>query len=127
MKRDMDLIRELMLKLESLPMEYGDNVHVTPDSPAVHVEGYGFDEMAYHLDLILQAGFTERSKSHPAIGFMFRGLSWSGHDFLDSVRDPGVWDKTKQVASAAGGFSVELLVFAAKTYLENKIKGLVGG
>jgi hypothetical protein len=38
-----------------------------------------------------------------------------------------VWDKTKQVASVAGGFTVELLVFAAKTYLENRIKGLVGG
>ncbi|WP_256701311.1 DUF2513 domain-containing protein [Caballeronia sordidicola] len=123
----MDLIRELMLKLESLPMEYGDNVHIAPDTPAVHVEGYSFSQLAYHLDLIVQAGFTERSKSHPTIGFMFKGLSWSGHDFLDSVRSPDVWDKTKKVASAAGGFTVDLLVATAKTYLETKIKGLIGG
>jgi hypothetical protein len=38
-----------------------------------------------------------------------------------------VWDKTKQAATAAGGFTVELLVFTAKTYLEGKIKGLLGG
>ncbi|ARL86692.1 DUF2513 domain-containing protein [Burkholderia pseudomallei] len=127
MKRDMDLIRELMLKLESLPMEYGDNIHIAPDNSAVQVEGYSFDEIAYHLDLIVRAGFTERSVSHPAIGFMFRGLSWSGHDFLDSVRSPDVWSNAKQVASAAGGFTVDLLVFAAKSYLEGKIKGLLNG
>jgi hypothetical protein len=127
MKRDMDLIRELMLKLESLPMEYGDNVHIAPGSPVFEVDGYSFDQMAYHLDLIVQAGFIERSRSIPAIGIMFSGLSWSGHDFLDSVRSPAVWDKAKQTASAAGGFTVELLVFAAKTYLENRTKGLIGG
>jgi len=127
MKRDMDLIRELMLKLESLPMEYGDNVPIPPDTAAVQVDGYSFDQIAYHLDLIKQAGFIERSGSDLGIGIMFKGLSWSGHDFVDSVRSPDVWDKTKQAASAAGGFSVELLVFAAKTYLEGKIKGLIGG
>jgi hypothetical protein len=88
MKRDIDVIRELMLKLESLPMEYGDNAHIAPDSPGVLVDGYSFDQIAGHLDLIVQAGFIDRSRSHPAIGFMFRGLSWSGYDFLDSVRSP---------------------------------------
>jgi hypothetical protein len=32
-----------------------------------------------------------------------------------------------KAATAAGGFTVELPVFAAKTYLEGKIKGLIGG
>jgi len=38
-----------------------------------------------------------------------------------------VWDKTKEVASAVGGFTVDLLVFAAKNNIETKIKGLLGG
>jgi hypothetical protein len=37
-----------------------------------------------------------------------------------------LWDRTKQ-ASAAGGFTVDLLVATAKKYLEMKLKGLVGG
>jgi hypothetical protein len=127
MKRDIDLIRELMLKLESFPMEPGDNVHITPDNPGVQVDGYSVDQIDCHLTLIEQAGFIERSRSGPAIGIMFRGLSWAGHDFLDSVRSPDVWDRTKQVASAAGGFTVDLLVFTAKSYLESRVKGLLGG
>lgn len=57
----------------------------------------------------------------------FAGLTWAGHDFLDSVRSPDVWDKTRAVAAAAGGFTVDLLVATAKTYLEAKFKGLIGG
>lgn len=135
MKRDMDLIRELMLKLEELPVGPGDNVHIQPENGALLVEGcsegalgdYSDHEIEYHLSLIEKAGFIERTRHGPAVGIMFRGLSWSGHDFLDSVRSPDVWDKTKKAVSTAGGFTVELLVFAAKTYLENRIKGLVGG
>jgi hypothetical protein len=135
MKRDMDLIRELMLKLEDLPVGPGDNVHILPanggllveDCSVVPVGNYSDHEIEYHLSLIEKAAFIEPTRHGPAVGIMFRGLSWSGHDFLDSVRSPDVWDKTKQAVSTAGGFTVDLLVFAAKTYLEAKIKGLIGG
>ncbi len=129
MKRDMDLIRELMLKLEALRVPSDEVVYIDPDTMAV--DGYDMHQIDYHLQLLEQArlvyagGFEIGMGAGP--GIAFRSLSWAGHDFLDSVRSPDVWDKAKQTASAAGGFTVELLVFAAKTYLENRIKGLVGG
>ncbi|CAB3774134.1 DUF2513 domain-containing protein [Paraburkholderia humisilvae] len=123
----MDLIRELLLKLEALPVRPGVVVHLRPDTAEVQVDGYDTDQIEYHLSLIEKAGLIDTGGVRPMMGIGFRSLSWSGHDFLDSVRSPDVWDKTKQVASAAGGFTVELLVFAAKTYLEGKIKGLIGG
>lgn len=52
MKRDMDLIRELLLKLESLPMRMGGIVVITPDAEEVQVEGYGVEQIDYHLSLI---------------------------------------------------------------------------
>ncbi|KWA05641.1 hypothetical protein WL26_23915 [Burkholderia cepacia] len=127
MKRDMDLIRELMLKLEALPMRPGGIVHITPNAEEVQVDGYDVEQIGYHLSLIKEAGLVDTAGMRPMVGIGFRQLSWAGHDFLDSVRSPDVWDKTKQAATAAGGFTVELLVFAAKTYLEGKIKGLIGG
>lgn len=124
MTRDMDLIRELMLKLESYPKQSFEVIQVRPKVPDVlRVDGYDETQLAYHLELIEEAGFIDTMNS-PSY---FSRLSWAGHDFLDSVRDRDVWDRTKQVASSAGGFTVELLVFAAKTYLEGKIKGLLGG
>jgi hypothetical protein len=126
MKRDMDLIRELMLKLESYPKEPIDVVQIRPYVPEpLWIRDYVFSapELVYHLELIEEAGFIENMDLP---GYFYR-LSWTGHDFLDSVRSPDVWDKTKKVAAAAGGFTVDLLVVTAKTYLQAKIKGLIGG
>jgi len=132
MKRDMDLIRELLLKLEVLPIPSIGYRLIRPDETEIRIEGYTVEQIDYHLSLLEQANLISAGgldvlgmKVGP--GIPFRSLSWAGHDFLDAVRNPDVWDKTKQAASAAGGFTLDLLVFAAKSYLEGKIKGLTGG
>lgn len=125
MKRDMDLIRGLMLKLEALPS--GRIVLINADDVAIQIEGHSPDEAFYHLGLIKNASFIHSTGSGRMGSIEFAGLTWAGHDFLDSVRSPDVWDKTKAVAAAAGGFTVDLLVATAKTLLAAKIKGLIGG
>jgi hypothetical protein len=134
MKRDMDLIRELLLKLESLPVPSAGFRMILPDEADVQVEGYSVEEIGYHLALLEQAKLVSAGGLDFGMqigpigpGIAFRSLSWAGHDFFDSVRSPDVWDRTKKVAAAAGGFTVELLVLTAKTYLESKIKGVIGG
>ena len=123
----MDLIRELMLKLEGLPMEYGDNIHLLPEGSSIQVDGYDSNQVAYHLDLIKQAGFIEPSRAGAGVGIMFSGLSWAGHDFIDSVRSPEVWTKTKAAAAAVGGFTVAVLVESAKAILKQKFMDILGG
>lgn len=91
------------------------------------MDGYDADQVGYHLLLIHGAGFITKNLKPAPSGIYFRRLTWAGHDFLDSVRSPDVWDRTKQAASAAGGFTVDLLVLAAKTCLEGKIKGVISG
>ncbi|MFM0308365.1 DUF2513 domain-containing protein [Paraburkholderia sp. RL17-383-BIF-A] len=132
MKRDMDLVRELMLKLEALPLPSSGFTVI--DASTVMVEGYTAEQIDYHLSLLqearfIHAGGLDFGMSGPGFncGVGFRNLTWAGHDFVDAVRSPDVWSRTKQAASAAGGFTVELLVFAAKTYVESRIKGLLGG
>ncbi|RDU94946.1 DUF2513 domain-containing protein [Trinickia dinghuensis] len=132
MKRDMDLIRELMLKLEALSVPLTEIKPIDGHEPAVQVDGYTVEQIDYHLLLLEQAGFIHGGglenfgmRFGPGIGF--QSLTWAGHDFLESVRDPDVWDRTKQVASAAGGFTVDLLVSVAKSLVEGAVKGLIGG
>jgi len=59
-------------------------------------------------------------------GVAFRRLSWHGHDFLDSVRSPEVWKKTKKGAEAAGGFTVDLLKDLAKGFVKKQIEEYTG-
>jgi hypothetical protein len=132
MQRDMDLIRELMLKLEALPVPLTELKVIDGNAAVVQVEGYSIEQIDYHLLLLEQAGFIHGGglenfgmRFGPGIGF--QSLTWAGHDFLDAVRSPDVWDRTKQVASAAGGFTVDLLLSVAKSLLEGAVKGAVKG
>lgn len=59
-------------------------------------------------------------------GFMFKRLTWEGHDFVDAVRDNDIWKKTRQGANAAGGFSVDLLKDLAKGFIKKKISEHTG-
>jgi len=49
----------------------------------------------------------------------------AGHDYLDSIRDPEVWRKTKQAAAKAGGFTLDVLSDVAKSIISGALIGLL--
>lgn len=126
MKRDMDLVRELVLRLECLPMKRGDIFIIGPDDDELKFDNYTVDEVDYHMRLIYEAGLVEDAGAGSMDGYGFERLSWAGHDFADSVRDNAVWTKTKSGAMAAGGFTVQLLVDLAKGYMKKQIEEKTG-
>lgn len=91
MKRDMELIRRLLLAIE---------VEDNPSGPAaLEVEGYGRDEVDYHLVLLLDAGLIEgtrtATRNRPNL-VRVRRLTWAGHEFLDAARAQGVWAEARR-------------------------------
>ena len=48
MKRDMDLVREILLAIESFPFD--------GDAHEILIQGRSQDEVAYHLKLLCEAG-----------------------------------------------------------------------
>ena len=127
MVRNMDLIRELLLRLESLPIEPG-SIHIFyAGDDELRIDGFSDDQVSYHLSLIDEAGLIDAgTAAQPISGFMFSRLSWAGHDFLDSIRDPEVWTKTKRGAEAAGGFTVDLLKDLAKGFIRKQVEEYTG-
>jgi len=120
MRRDMDLIRELLLRLEALPLGGGDAVTISWDADEIAVPGHDVDQIAYHLSQIEQAGFINDAGAKPLIGIGFMCLTPRGHDFLDAVREPKVWVETKTRADKVGGWTVGILTDLAKGYLKAK-------
>jgi hypothetical protein len=110
MKRDDDLIRKLMLDLEAASQP------ITQDHP---VAGYGKDQVAYHLALIVRQGFADGPKPlYPNTGedptipraVIALRLTPAGHDFIASIRDAGIWAKVKErTASVSGGVALDVL------------------
>ncbi len=123
MRRDMDLIRELLLRLEALPINPGGTVSFDVSDPEIAVEGFSEDEVYDHLSMIYDAGFaTSGMKDRGSLSgsWYFRSLTWNGRDFLDAVREPKVWAETKTRADKVGGWTVGILTDLAKGYLKAK-------
>lgn len=124
MKRDMDLVRDLLLAIENDP-NFDGMRQLMPDEPSdLGITEHSFEEVAYHLTMLIEKGLLvgKPTMQMPIIS----KLTWQGHDFLDSVRDPVIWRETKEGAKKAGGFTIELLVALAKGLIKKKIEEHTG-
>ena len=111
MKRDMDLAREILLAIEANEKATGHGVI------RIDMEGRTRDEISYHVKQLYQAGLIEAVDASSSSGLHWapRCLTWSGHEFLDTAREPSRWAKAMQVAKDKGGvlsFDVLKIVLA---------------
>lgn len=102
MKRDIELVREILLWMEAQPE--GRNVNTwTFDIPERTKK-----EIGYHAYLMHQAGLivaydcTYSEDDTP--NWVPSMLTWDGHEFIASAKDSGIWDKAKKsiIGPAAG-------------------------
>ncbi len=94
-KRDMDLLRELLVKIEENPQmdRTREFYYDTPEE--MGIEGHSVEEVAYHLRLLIEAGFIDGAVTMAVPMQAIRGLTNQGHDFLANIADDGIWQKTK--------------------------------
>ncbi|TXN40690.1 DUF2513 domain-containing protein [Methylobacterium sp. WL30] len=123
MKCDMDLVRNILLALEAEPQK--------PSSASLR-DDLGEAEphqVADHIRLMEDAGLVTCIRSAP-LASHWRcqniDLTWEGHDFLDTVRDPEVWKRTKDGASKMGGWTFGLLKDLGTAYLKHVAKERLG-
>jgi Hypothetical protein (DUF2513) len=123
-KRDFDLIRQILLHIEETSKPITEDWYY-------HFEHEDRDAVANSLDLLLDRKLIEAQKSgthcrHPADWFGAVRLTWEGCDFLDAIRDDAIWEKTKASAAAAGGFTFDILKSLAKGLIKKKIEDHTG-
>lgn len=126
MKREMDLIRALMLKLEAREMRPGQIAVIQASDNEVQVDGYTPVQIDYHLTLLKEIDFIYAPGNGVMRGHTFQRLTYAGHDFVDSVRSDDVWNKTKKGVEEAGGFTLDLLKDLAKGFIRKQIADKTG-
>ena len=122
MKRDMDYVRDILLKIESLDApRLKDLMNSTSDEE--------YEKLSEHLSLLIdQAGFLTGIKAHTYGGknWLNIRLTWTGHEYLDNIRDPEIWQKTKEGAQKVGGFSLDIMSALAKGLIKKQIEKHTG-
>ena len=94
MKRDMDVVRQILLEIEETgECDYGkaDRKYLGGTEPTPD-EIREKEVKQYHFQLLVDAGFI-RTLSNK---WWVEGLSWEAHDFLDAIREESRWDGVKQ-------------------------------
>lgn len=95
------------------------------DDEDLQIKGVPALAVTYHLGLLVDAGFVD-GKVTASGGFTMNGITWAGHDFLDSVRDEEIWRRTKAGFAHAGGFTMDLVKALAKGLIQKKVEALTG-
>ena len=127
----MEIVRQLLFSLErSWEEVYGVG--------NLDIDGNNRVLLRYNFELLKDAGYVvgqrlvdredekEWANAEDYEKKRFYRLTWQGHDFLDAVRDPTIWEKTKKGAEDAGGFTVDLLRDLAKGFVKKQIEEYTG-
>jgi hypothetical protein len=122
MRRDLDLVRQLLLQIEALPA----------GPPAQYRAGEVEDPVLLaHLEMLIASGLVNgkisRSQGSRGDVISISGLTWEGHEWVEMVRSQGVWNETKTALVEHGGvMSFELARAVAARILRLRL-GLPSG
>jgi hypothetical protein len=115
MKRDMELIRLMLLSFES-------------DEELPEVGKYPLEERLYNLKLMSDAGLIEAHfipETGVPKGVTILRLTWPGHDFLDSTRDSKIWKKAlDHIVKPGASWTFSLLMEWLKQQAHQKVFGV---
>lgn len=140
MKRDMDLVRTLLLEIEANQNINGQYIISDADFTIANADR---SQVQYHLRLLMDAGYIEgrdllsdakeRGHMDPLAIMKESGapiaverMTWDGHEFLETVRDNQVWQKTKGYLKSVGGVGIDVLKDVAKAVVKDQIKQYTG-
>lgn len=98
MKRDMELVRLILLKIEE---QYRSTAIYN-----LKITDYDRETVAYHCKILNEAGlisdYDAQYADNELWSFVVGSLTWDGNDFLDKIRDNSQWKKIKDTITQKG-------------------------
>lgn len=113
MKRDDDYLRQIMLNLEN-------SDETMFDAPLFLSMSLEDSKLQYQAQLSCDAGLMVEINDG-----VFRMTS-QGHDYLDAIRDDGIWRKTKDGAATVGGVTLGMMKEIAIALMKQKLSEKLG-
>lgn len=111
MKRDLDLVRSILVYVEKAERDV--------DAESLVTDRWPLETVSYHVRLMAHHGLLDLSQdvldmNGETVALSVSGLTWDGQDYLEAVRDNRVWNRTKKaVSEAVGSTTFEVVKQAA--------------
>lgn len=115
MKRDMDLVRRLLIGLEDDErLDGAKSIRPSPGENSLGVlDDSNLKEVRYNLRLLIEAGFVEGNIDIPD-GPAVKKLTWSGHELAANIRDKDVWARVKERLRGLPSIAISVMAEIAK-------------
>ena len=124
MKLKIECVKDVMEELESLPI----GAHTLASFPK-SIQKYGAEDVLYTIVKLSEAKYINETHmrtmdGRPHIGSVF-DLTFAGHEFLNSIRTPGVWERIRDAAEDGGTACLKALGDVAMELLKEKLKSQI--
>ena len=120
MKRDLNLVREILLHIES-GAEYDGTREFYYTSPEqMGLTGCTPEEFVYNCTLLIEDGYVDGAATVLS-QVIVRRLTSSGHDFLDDIRDPSVWKQVRTRLGSLPGVALSIVAEVAKSEIKKHL------
>ena len=120
MRRDMELVRNLLLTIEH--QSEGEAIY------DLQLSGYDKKAIAYHCKLLYEAGlicdYDDQYADNQLWSFGVGALTWVGHDYVEKIRSETVWNKTKALIGEKG---LPLVIDTVRDVATAVVTGMVQG
>jgi Hypothetical protein (DUF2513) len=127
MKRDLDLIRQMMFALErNAELNGRFSYRGTAETFFPEITDRSPDDLAYNLMRIIDAGWVEGEYNRTGGDFILWGLTNEGHDFIESTRKPDIWEQMKQAFTEGFGAGLRAVGDVAKKLAQKEIEKRLG-
>lgn len=125
MKRDMNMIRFVLLEAENDGAIRDDLQEIESELKAEYGDDYA-QIRACHIELLSDSGLVSANVKTIGQGKKIFGIinkiTWSGYEYLDSVRDREVWRQTKNIFKRFGSASLPVIQKIAADVMIKLIK-----
>ena len=119
MKLNQDCIRDLLLYLEE-NLKINDYLSISN----IALKNYSSEELLYTADKLCEASYLKCSRKvydNTDLMIFVSSITYTGHQFLDNIRDDKVFAKTKSVLSSFKSVSIEIISETASKVITNLI------
>lgn len=122
MKLDQDLIRNLLLELES--QEYASSLNEKQLREFSDEKGVDWKQLIYTIQRLNEARYIDAKinyANNDVYSVNISNITYEGHQFLDNIRDKNVWEMTKKRLSNIASVSLPIIKEVASAIIKDQL------
>jgi hypothetical protein len=116
-KRDMDLVRDILLLIES-----NDKFWVDWRDCEFESLDRDYTTVYYHIKIMVDGGLLECEKAKYADQYDSLYITAKGHEFLDCVRNDDIWHTVKERIAVVGGAPSDVIMLLANRLIRERVR-----